>query len=242
MDLVVFSACFAALSFLVFLPLRFLAPRLALSAGALFAIYLGLDDLATVIPQLWPALDIVDASRWNWSGKFWSIALALIAMFALRLGRVEVGLIAPKNVKVSLIVTALLITLSFSLGLVFDPDVPNAETVAFQLLMPGLAEEFVYRGIAPAILLGLYRPDSSLQSQGASRIPWNVILITSIMFAAWHGLSYGDGAFSFDLLSASFPFIGAIAYCWLRFYSGSLLFPIVAHALGNTVFMLPSIL
>lgn len=242
MDLIIFSASFAALSFVAFMLFRFMSPRLAIGAGVLFAIYLGLDDLATVIPRLVPTLEFVDASRWNWSGKFWSIALALIAMLALRLGRAEVGLIAPKNIKVSLIVTAALITLSFSLGLVFDPDVPNAETVAFQLLMPGLAEELAYRGIAPAILLGLYRPGSTLQGQGANRIPWNVILITSIMFAAVHGLSYGDGAFSFDLLSASFPFIGAVAYCWLRFYSGSLLFPIVAHGLGNTLFMLPSVL
>lgn len=241
MDLIIFSASFAVLSFLVFMPFRFLAPRLALGAGALFAVYLGLDDLATVVPRLLPTFDVV-ISRWNWSGKFWSIVFALLVMFALGLGRDDTGLVAPKNLKVSAIVTLVLITLSFSLGLVFDPDIPTTETVAFQLLMPGLSEELAYRGIAPAILLGLYRPDSTLRDQGTNRIPWNVVLITSFMFGAWHGLSYGDGAFSFSLLSALFPFIGAIAYGWLRFYSGSLLFPIIAHSLGNTMFMLPSIL
>lgn len=242
MDLIIFSASFAVLSFLVFIPFRFLAPRLALAAGVLFAIYLGLDDLATVIPNLLPALDFVDASQWNWSGKLWSIALALLVMFALGLGRDDVGLVAPKNVNVSVIATLVLITLSFSLGLVFDPEIPTAETVAFQLLMPGLSEELAYRGIAPAILLGLYRPDSTLHEQAAGRIPWNVVMITSIMFGAWHGLGYGDGAFSFSLMPALFPFIGAIAYGWLRFYSGSLLFPIIAHSLGNTMFMLPSVM
>lgn len=242
MNLIIFAASFAVLAFVVFIPFRFLAPRLALGAGGLFAVYLGLDDLATVLPRLLPALDIVGSGQWNWSGKLWSIALALVAIFALRLGRADVGLVAPNNVKVSIIVTAALIAFSFSLGFVFDPDIPNAETVAFQLLMPGLAEELAYRGVAPAILLGLYRSESTLQPQGAARIPWNVILITSIMFGTWHGLSFGDGSFSFSPLPALFPFIGAIAYGWLRFYSGSLLFPIVAHGLGNTMFMLPSVL
>lgn len=242
MDLIIFSASFAALSFIVFIPLRFLAPRLALGAGVLFAIYLGLDDLATVLPRLFPAFDVISSSQWNWSGKLWSIALALIAIVALRLGRADVGLVASKNVKVSVIVVALLTTFSFSLGFVFDPEIPNAETVAFQALMPGLAEELAYRGVAPAILLAMFRPGSTLQEQGPNRIPWNVVLITSITFGAWHGLSYGDGSFSFSLLPALFPFIGSVAYGWLRFYSGSLLFPVIAHNLGNTVFMVPSVL
>lgn len=242
MDLIIFSASFAALSFLAFTFFRFMSPRLALGAGVLFAIYLGLDDLATVIPRLFPALDFVSASQWNWSGKLWSIALALVAMLAFGLSRRDVGLVAPKNVKLAVIVTAALITFSFSLGFVFDPDIPNAETVAFQLLMPGFSEELAYRGLAPAILLGLYRPGSKLPDPGSHRIPWNVILITAIMFGAWHGLGYADGAYSFSLLPALFPFIGAVAYGWLRFYSGSLLFPVLAHGLGNAAFMIPSIL
>lgn len=242
MDLIIFSASFAALSFIVFIPFRFLAPRLALGAGLLFAIYLGLDDLATVLPRLIPAFDVISSSQWNWSGKLCSVALALIVMLVLGLSRTDVGLVAPKNLKVSVIATVAFTLFSFSLGFIFDPDVPNFETVAFQALMPGLAEELAYRGVAPAILLGLFQSRAAGNEQAGARIPWNVVLITAIMFGIWHGLSYTDGSFSFTALPTLFPFIGGIAYGWLRFYSGSVVFPILAHGLGNTVFLVPAVL
>lgn len=242
LDLIILSAGLVVLSFLVFIPFRFFAPRLALGAGALFAIYLGFDDLATVLPRLLPSFDVIGSNQWNWSGKLWSIVLAVLVMLALRLDREDIGLVAPKNMKVSMIAVGLLAICSATLGFVFDPGIPTAETVAFQALMPALAEELAYRGVAPAILLGLFRRDSTLQAQDEGTIPWNVILITSIMFGAWHGLSYGDGSFSFSPLPALFPFIGSVVYCWLRFYGGSLLFPILAHSLGNTVFLVPAIL
>ena len=102
--------------------------------------------------------------------------------------------------------------------------------------MPGLAEELAYRGIAPALLLGLIRGKGC--SQG---IPWAVVLITALAFGIWHGLSYSNSGFSFDLMSALFPFIGSIAGGWLRFSSGSLLFPILAHSFANIAFHLTSL-
>lgn len=97
--------------------------------------------------------------------------------------------------------------------------------------MPGLSEEIVYRGIAPALLLGLIRQKGPIEG-----MPWTVILATSVMFGIWHGLSYSDGKFGFDAMSALFPFMGSIPGCWLRFKTGSLVFPILGHSLANVAF------
>ena len=99
--------------------------------------------------------------------------------------------------------------------------------------MPGLAEELVYRGIVPAILFGLIR-----KRDPKYRIPWVVILATSVAFGIWHGLGYSKGSFSFETMGALFPFIGSIPGGWLRFKTDSLLIPILAHCVANVAFHL----
>jgi membrane protease YdiL (CAAX protease family) len=99
--------------------------------------------------------------------------------------------------------------------------------------MPGLAEELAFRGIAPALLLGLVRGKTA-----AREIPWAVIVIAAIPFGLIHGLGFSDGAYSFAVEPALWTFTGGIAYGWLRFSTGSLLFPLLAHSLANVAFHL----
>ena len=103
--------------------------------------------------------------------------------------------------------------------------------------MPGMAEELAYRGVAPALLLALIRgrnvPDG---------IPWIVICIAAVPYALVHALSYSGGlAYSFDPISAAYTYSGGIIYGWLRFSSGSLLFPLLAHSLANVAFHLTAL-
>ena len=233
-DILFYSASFAGLALLVFAMTRAFDRRLTLAACALAALYLGLDDLATA---LGPRLDPFGGD-WNWSGKVFSLALAIVAAVAFRLGPRAIGLQLPRGgVRASLVLMLALLAASVGLALAFDPEAPTAETLAFQATMPGLAEELAYRGIAPALLLGLAggrTPPSST--------PWAVVCATALLFGAWHGLGYAGGAFSFDWIPATYTCIGAIAYGWMRFRNQSLLFPVLAHCLGNTLFQLVPLL
>lgn len=233
MDALIFSVSFAAIAFLIFLAFKYFDRRLTIAFGLLFAAYLGLDDLVTGLPSGSDAFSIV-GGEWNWSGKIYSLLLAIVVVLALKMNPKAVGLtLSQRNLKVSLIALFLFVVWGLSLGLLFKPSIPSAETLAFQALMPGLSEELVYRGIAPALLLGLIRGKEP--SQG---IPWTVVFITALIFGIWHALGYSDSEFSFDLMSGLFPFIGSIAGGWLRFSSGSLLFPILAHGFANVAFHL----
>ena len=237
MDLIIYSASFSLILLFLFIPAKYFDNRLKLGAGILFAIYLGLDDIATVFPFLFPVLDLFDL-RWNWEGKIYSILFSLLIIFAPGLKKADIGFTFHyKNLKTSLWAVAGLTFASTLLGVIFQPGSPDAETIAFQLFMPGIAEELAYRGIAPAILI------SFVQGKNDSDfMPWSVILLTAFAFGLWHGLGYSDGSFSFDTMSSLFPFIGGILYGWLRFHSGSLMFPILAHGLGNTAFVLVTLL
>ena len=223
----------AIIGLLVFLIFKPFDRRLTLGFGILFAIYIALDDLVTGLPSAVPALRLVQA-EWNWSGKIYSLVLSVAILLALQINARTAGItFTQKNLRASLIALGLFIVWGLLLGLMFNPPAPSLETIAFQASMPGLAEETVYRGIAPVILLGLIRGKE--QPEG---IPWTVVFITAIMFGVSHGLGYSNSGFSFDAMSALFPFIGSIAGGWLRFNSGSLLFPILIHGVANVAFHL----
>ena len=197
--------------------------------AALFLGLLAFDDLLTSLPQVVDALDVVPGA-WNWEGKVLSLAwaLAFIALGPLTAG--EAGLTLRQragSVRPALAATLGLTAASFGIGTLFGGGPPDAETVAFQLSAPGLAEEVAYRGVFVALL------HRALPSGAGTRRWWPVV-VTAIAFGLWHGLGVRDGAVSFDALSASFPLVGGLAYGWLRERTGSVAFPVVAHNLGNT--------
>jgi uncharacterized protein len=237
MDALVFSLSFAAIAFVAVLVFRLFDERLTLGFGLLFALYLGLDDLATSLPAIARVFQLF-GGEWNWSGKVFSILLAVVAVVALGIRSEASGItFRQKNIQASWIALAILTAVGFGLGLVFKPSNLSAETLAFQALMPGLAEELAYRGVAPALLLGLIH-----RKNAPAEIPWAVVGATALMFGIWHGLSYSDGSFAFQWIPALYTLIGGVAYGWLRFNSGSLLFPFLAHGFGNVAFELTALL
>lgn len=231
MNALVFSLAFAALALAAGGLAKPFDRRLARSGVVLFAAYLALDDFVTGLPHLVPALDFLPG-EWNWSGKVLSLVFAALVIVALRLSPDAVGLrLRQEHARTGAVAVALFVVWGACLGLAFKPGAPDAETLAFQATMPGLAEELAYRGIAPALLLSLWprRPH-------VDGIPWGVVLATSVMFGLWHALSYADGRFGFDLMSGLFPFLGSLPGGWLRFRTKSLVVPIAGHALANVAF------
>jgi membrane protease YdiL (CAAX protease family) len=231
MDTAVFSLSFAALGLATFLLARPFDRRILPAFALLCAIWLAADDLVTGLPNLVPALDVI-GGEWNWMGKVLSLALSAIAIAAFGLSPDAIGLtLRQRHPRIGIVAVALFIVWGACLGTFFKPGAPDAETLAFQATMPGLAEELVYRGIVPALLLGLVRHKAPVGD-----IPWAVIVATSVMFGAWHGLGYSHGHFSFDTMSALFPFLGSLPGGWLRFKTGSLVVPFLGHSLANVAF------
>jgi membrane protease YdiL (CAAX protease family) len=231
MDALIFSIAFAFAAALVFLAAAAADRKVAVAFALVGALYLGLDDLVTGLASEFAVFSLPGAD-WNWVGKIFSLLLSALVIAALRLSPEAVGLTLKQNdKKIGIAALVLFAVWGTCLGLLFKPGQADLATLAFQATMPGMAEELVYRGICPAILLGLiYRRPP------VSGIPWAVILATSIVFGIWHGLSYSEGNFSFDAMSALFPLVGSIAGGWLRFRTGSLLVPVLGHGIANVAF------
>jgi membrane protease YdiL (CAAX protease family) len=231
MDPVIFAVSFAVAAGVVFLLAKPFDQRILVVFALGSAVYLGLDDFVTGAPSMVKGLGIPGAD-WNWSGKLLSLGLSILVIAALKLSPAAVGLTLPqRHIGIGCVALALFIVWGACLGLYFKPGAADTETLAFQAIMPGLSEELVYRGIAPALLLGLVARKGPVEG-----MPWAVILATAVVFGIWHGLRYSEGEFGFEVTSALFPFIGSIPGGWLRFKTGSLLFPILAHGLANVAF------
>jgi membrane protease YdiL (CAAX protease family) len=231
MDSVIFSVSFAFAAAVAFLLTKPFDRRILAAFALTCAVYIGADDFVTGIPSVFKDIDIL-GGHWNWTGKFLSLVLSGLAIAAFRLSPATIGLtFEQRHTKIGLIALVLFIGWGTCLGLLFKPGAPDAETLAFQATMPGLSEEIVYRGIVPALLLGLIRHRGPVEG-----MPWAVILVSSVIFGIWHGLNYSDGQFGFDVMSALFPFIGSIPGGWLRFKTGSLVIPVLGHSLANLAF------
>lgn len=233
MDAIVYSIIFSALSLAIFLAFSGIDKRITVTFAVICAIYLGLDDLVTGLASSSSAFSLFNGN-WNWSGKIYSIVLSALVITALRIRSEDMGLIFKQHTP-RLAAGALIgfILWGACLGLLFQPGAPDIETLAFQATMPGVSEELVYRGIAPAILMG-----AVLGNRSYGGMPWSVIIATAIVFGMWHSLGYSGGELRFNWMSGLFPFIGSVVGGWLRFKTGSLLVPILGHSFANVAFHL----
>lgn len=231
MDSLISSTIFAG-ACLVFALLASSADRKITAAFAVAAaLYLGLDDFITGLPSLIPSLYFVGGS-WNWAGKILSLAFSIVVIVIFKISRDALGLrLKQEYPTIAWISLVGFVIWGAALGAIFKPGAADTETLIFQATMPGLVEEIAYRGIAPALLLGLVNRQPHVHG-----IPWAVVFATSFMFGAWHALSFSNGSVNFELMSGLFPMIGSIAGGWLRFKTKSLLVPILGHSLANVAF------
>lgn len=198
------------------------------------ALFLGLFILNGFLVGAPVVYDVaqVPGANWNWTGKFLGLAWTLAFIALGPLSWREVGLTLrqrPGSTLPAALVTFVLFALGAAIGAVFGSGGPfRAETVAYQLTMPGLAEELVYRGLFLALL------HRAVPSDSESAAFWWPAAITTLAFALTHSPNLDGGRVMFDFLPFLYPLIVGAAFAWLRERTGSLTWPVVAHNVSNT--------
>ncbi len=172
--------------------------------------------------------------NWNWDGKLYGIVCGIAAYFIFRkqfkennfftLRQKKDGLRA--GITVGVIIIAAQTAIGVLGNIINGSSGLNTERLLFQISMPGIDEEIMFRGV----LLGLLC--SSLRSgKSASGNPANWII--AILFGLVHALNYVNGSISFN--TATFIWTGAIGYGlgYITLRTRSILIPILAHNLCN---------
>lgn len=195
-----------------------------------FALIFIVYQIALVFPKLSRNFDFFE-SNWNWEGKTFGIILGVICYFVFRNYFVENDFFTfrqnPENKKKTWIVAISVIVLMSVLYYFIGKSDFSAETLAFQLTMPALDEEIMFRGILLGLLLTALREKFLFFGNPA-------ILLTAILFGFLHafGLSK-DYNLSFDIISFLHTGIGGYVFAWLALRSESLVLPILTHGLTN---------
>lgn len=205
--------------------------------GILFGTFL-FDTLMLHLPRLAFLVDL----HWNWQGKTIEAMWPLIVVYVFGwLKPQEIGLTLKSNTirYLTLSILVILITmvfLSFHINAnQFVRGNPGAETIIYQLTMPGLGEEMVYRGIFWAII-NRYLSQSGIFFK--LNIGWPLIL-TSILFTCSHVVIFHSSTNSIELLwSGLIALPIGIALGLIREKTASIWPCIVFHNAVNGLFVI----
>jgi uncharacterized protein len=205
------------------------APRWLLISAAL--VFLN-DFLLTRGYGLLPRL--LASTEWNWQGKLLALGASVIIASLPAFGWRQSGLTLAqaKGSLRSCIPVVLIYCLFFIVLTHFFPRQPaSAETIAFQLTMPGIEEETFYRGV---LLLSLDKAFSGRVS--VLGVDWGSgALLSCALFGLAHSFGFSDGHFSFDPLTMALTALPSFLGVWLRQRTGSILLPILIHNFGNSI-------
>jgi membrane protease YdiL (CAAX protease family) len=132
----------------------------------------------------------------------------------------------------TILVSSILICIAFFSY--FDTRIDfDIEILAFQLTMPGIDEEIMFRGILLALLLTCLQDKIRIKEKVFGNPS---ILIIGILFGLVHGFSVTDGL---ELRFEFYPFIwtsiSGYVLSWITVESKSILLPILSHNMINFI-------
>lgn len=187
-------------------------------------------QIVLVLPTMNENLDFIKSS-WNWEGKIFGILWGVISFFLFRKYFAENNYFTLKQDK-----TGLKKALTGAIGIVLLSTVVwfilgksdfNIETLAFQLTVPGIDEEIMFRGI----LLGL------LMTTLKNKVPFlgnPSVLLTAVLFGFMHSLTLGKNySVNFDPMYFFQTGLAGYVWGWITIKSRSILLAILSHNFSN---------
>lgn len=181
--------------------------------------------------------DLLPVSDWNWQGKTLALlaTLAIAALPGFGWRRSGLTLVqAPGSLKTAVPVALVYMGFFLALAWVFPNEPASAETIAFQLTMPGLEEEPFYRGI---LLVALSHAFLGRIRLLGVEWGWGAVL-SCALFGLAHAFGYSDGQFTFDPLTMALTAVPSFLAVWLVLRTRSLLLPVLMHNFGNAIMLL----
>lgn len=186
------------------------------------------------LTRLYGHLPDVFGGEWNWTGKALALLVTLAVASLPAFGWKRSGLTLKQDRKgfasaltVAIVVAGIFLYFALTSG----NDPASAETIAFQLTMPGAEEEAFYRGILLLALNEAFR--GRFRALGVDW-GWGAFL-SSALFGLAHAFSYGNGAVGFETTIFLLTGVPALVAVWLRERTGSLLLPLLLHNFGNSI-------
>ena len=134
---------------------------------------------------------------------------------------------SEKSIKFSFLVVIFFFIVASTLGLLSGKAEFDLNPLLYTAIMPGLAEELIYRGLLLTLLNKIFERKFKVLG---TNFGWGAVL-TSIAFGLVHGFQLGDNfQFHFDFMTTFLTGFYGFLYALMRERSGSLIFPILGHS------------
>lgn len=172
--------------------------------------------------------------HWNWLGKFAALLVGIFALLRWPFLRAESGLTwrqQPGSHKVTAGAALLLLSVALYLGMNTAGIPASVETVLFELSMPSLSEELVFRGILLALLT---RALGDIRPSGRLHLSWGCPLLI-VYFGLGHAIYWAQGGLHFSTQTLVFTGAVGAVLMLVRARTGSLLAPVLLHSLFNVL-------
>lgn len=194
--------------------------------------------LYTLLSSGLAGLELFSGQQWNWAGKGLILLGGLIFLIRNRaMSLRECGLTLKQNSgSVQPVLILMLLTITIRLAVYFllqqrNWQVDN-ETLLFQATLSPICDELIFRGIIIALLNRLY---NGAEDFAGFPLSWP-ILLSSILFGLSQGLLIQNGLeIQINLVRILFALFAALVAGMMKERSGSLLFPVIFHALWNII-------
>lgn len=171
----------------------------------------------------------------NWSGKLLSLGFCLIVLVLLPADlRRDTGVFRlPRPESRRAVGIALAIFAALGLALAFSGgEEPGgvAEAALFQLTLPSLSEELLFRGL----LLAMFAQVAANRWQWLGAPTGPALLASSLLFGCVHGVLFGARAgFVFDPVALLATGLLGAGLAWVALRGGSVWPAVLAHSLLN---------
>jgi len=180
------------------------------------------------------AVPFTAALHWNWIGKLCAMIVAsAILFFSPSLHQKEVGFTGRQR-RGSLVPAVIMILALCALSWIdaavsgTAPDL-SPERLFFQAIMPGLDEEFVFRGLVLTFFVRAFG-EGPVVAGAHFGVAETMI---SLVFGAAHGLHIAQGMLAIDWHTIAITGALGAGLMWLRQRTGSLVIPVIAHNILN---------
>ena len=217
----------------------FKSEKVNLKYLGLFVLYFLIDSYIQHLSKLYFDLDFLGL-KFAWIGKILSLCFALIVVFSVsKKDREEIGFTTKTNsksqMKSGILIFIVFLAFDFIFKMIWFPKGGDfdLEIFAFQMTMPGVTEELVFRGILFWLLDKAFEPKWDFKGV---KFGWGFVIIT-ILFAEAHGVMLTENyEFKFDIITILYlTVISSLSVGILRKLSGNLIFPILGHNAINTM-------
>lgn len=205
--------------------------------GIFVGFYL-LNNLIYLLPHYIKSLRFINGNC-NWEAKILSLFMGIVFIMVFRnLSKKECGLTfkqekkSLKNYFMGALLLCLVIGGALYALIFHSRELFSRETVLFEILIPGIEEELIYRGILLALLNKVYNKNFTL---GGARFGWGLIIV-SLSFGLVHGLQVGSTfRITFNPIPILLTSFMGFWFGWIKERTGSLVLPICMHNLTNTI-------